>query len=75
MKKIIFTTLFFGFVTLLFAQQEPQFTHFTFNRQQVNPAYDPGGGNEVSEPVTLGLMLAGVAAAGTRRRWKWSKKA
>lgn len=39
MTRIIYTFLFFATVIQLSAQQESQFTHFTYNQQYYNPAF------------------------------------
>jgi type IX secretion system PorP/SprF family membrane protein len=39
MKKILLFATFFSFVNNIFAQQDPEYTHYMYNMNIVNPAY------------------------------------
>ncbi len=52
--KIILLLIAFGWIGTLFAQQEPQYTHFMMNKMAFNPAY--AGSQEVTTISLLGRM-------------------
>jgi len=52
--KIILLIIAFGWSSMLFAQQEPHYTHFMMNKLAFNPAY--AGSQEVTTISLLGRM-------------------
>ncbi|WP_243396929.1 type IX secretion system membrane protein PorP/SprF [Flagellimonas pacifica] len=51
MKKLALSVLFFGMISLISAQQSPQYTQYMYNTQIINPAY--AGSRET---LSLGLL-------------------